>query len=226
MKNNLQIMTHDLIISSIALAPGVLTIVVQYLIISFIYQNVEYKLMALSPLILIPFLFIFIVFLFRCFLPKVKEGRFKMELNKGFIAWAINLALGRSIRIFQLQDLIYSSYTLKYLYWRAMGANIAFGINSSMYVNLVDLPLIEIGSGSMIGDEVQISCHLIADNHIYLKKIIIGKESFIGINSKLGPGTKIGNHCKIGPWNFLLRHKIKDYQEVAPYTYFNEKSKG
>ncbi len=103
-----------------------------------------------------------------------------------------------------------------------MGAKIAFGINSSMYVNLVDLQLIEIGSGSMLGDEVQIGCHLIQDNHIYLKKVTMGKNSFVGINSKLGPGTKVGDNCMIGPWNFLMRHKIKDGTELAAFTYFQK----
>jgi acetyltransferase-like isoleucine patch superfamily enzyme len=93
-----------------------------------------------------------------------------------------------------------------------------------MYVNLVDLQLIEIGAGSMLGDEVQVGCHLIQGNHIYLKKVVIGENSFIGINSKLGPGTKIGDNCMVGPWNFLLRHKIKDNTELEPFTYFQKNS--
>ena len=103
-----------------------------------------------------------------------------------------------------------------------MGAKIAFGINSSMYINLVDLQLIEVGKGSMLGDEVQVGCHLIQGNNLYLKKVIIGKNSFVGINSKLGPGTKIGNNCIVGPWNLLMRQKIKDNTEVKPFTYFNK----
>jgi NDP-sugar pyrophosphorylase family protein len=224
MKNPFGTIFSDTISSSITLTPGILTFIIEYNIIAWLLDRIQFKILAFTPLLLIPFIFIAIIFGIRLCLPNVKEGRFPMTMNKGFIAWGLNLSLGRSIRVFQLQDLFYSSYVLKFLYWRAMGAKIAFGVNSSMYVNLVDLQLIEIGAGSMLGDEVQVGCHLIQGNHIYLKKVVIGVNSFVGINSKLGPGTKIGDNCMIGPWNFLLRHKIKDNTELEAFTYFQKNS--
>jgi acetyltransferase-like isoleucine patch superfamily enzyme len=155
----------------------------------------------------------------------MREGTFSMNMNIGFLAWALNLALGRSIRIFQVQDLIYSSYTLKYFYWKAMGANIKYGINSSMYVNMIDLPLISIGSGSMIGDDVQISCHIMFDGRLYLKKVTIGENSSVGVKCQIGPGTKIGNNCEIAPWNILARRKIKDNEKIKIFQFFQKLEK-
>jgi acetyltransferase-like isoleucine patch superfamily enzyme len=222
MKSNKIIILSDLISSVITLLPGVFTFVLQYLIITWVYSKFHSVIVASAPLLITPFIFILFIYLIRISLPKVKAGRYKMDFNKGFIAWALNLALGRAVRVFQLQDFIYSSFTLKYLYWKAMGADIAFGVNSSMYVNLVDLPLIKVGKGSMLGDEVQIGCHLIQDNAIYLKEVTVGENTFIGINCKLGPGTKIGNNCLVGPWNFFMRNRIKDDEKIEAYEYFKK----
>jgi hypothetical protein len=215
----------DLVCSFITILPGFATVVSIIGLFIQIYQQTQSLLLAGLGFLIAPFLFILVVWIIRLSLPTVKEGRYKMNFNKGFLAWVLNLALARSIRVFQLQDFVYSSYILKFLYWKAMGADIAFGINSSMYVNLVDLKLIKIEEGSMLGDEVQIGCHLIINNQILLKKVRIGKNSFIGINSKLGPGTTIGNNCQIGPWNFFMRNTISDGSKVEPFTYFQRNKK-
>jgi len=224
MKNKKLIFLGDLMSTFITTLPMLMTVLI--LVIS--YQKLSLTcnnfLVALVLVLIFPLLFIQCIFIIRLILPKVKEGTFSLGLNRGFIGWYLNLALGRSIRVFQVQDFIYSSYLLKYLYWKAMGANIEYGVHSSMYVNLVDLQLINIKAGVTLGDEVQVGCHMMIGDKIYLKKIFIESDSFIGINSKIGPGTKIGKSAFIGPWNILMRKKIKDNEKVEAFTFFGSES--
>ncbi len=166
-------------------------------------------------IILLPFTFILGCYLVRLALPPLKKGHFPLGLNKKYITWGAHLSLGRSIRVFQLKDFIYSSYILKYLYWKAMGAKIAFGINSSMYVNLIDLPLITIEKGVTLGDQVQLSCHIIANGKIVLGEIKIGEGTFVSFETSIGPMSKIGKNCFIGPGQKHLKLKLKDGEKTG-----------
>lgn len=103
----------------------------------------------------------------------------------------MHLSLNRSIRIFHIQEFIYAFYTTRYLYFKAIGANIDFNVTTAINAELVDLPLITIKKGATISDHVRIAPHLITGNKLLLTKITIGENSFIGANSKIVARTRI-----------------------------------
>ncbi len=180
--------------------------------------NTSWILIILSPLSLV-LSFIFIVGILKTFIPKLKRGVTKVGLNKNFIAWYLNLGLERSIRVSQIQELILSFSIFKFLYWKAMRANIAFGINSSVYVNLIDLSLITIEEGCTIGDRVTISCHTLTKDALILRPVTVKKNSLIGTHSKLYLGTEIGENSMIGGNNVLFKKKFPDNSKVSPGEY-------
>jgi acetyltransferase-like isoleucine patch superfamily enzyme len=188
--------------------PALLTFTALFSICNLLKVIIIYKIIISA--ILLPFLFILSCFIVRILLPRLKKGTITPGANKKYLTWALHLSLGRAIRIFQLKDLIYSSYLLKYLYWRAMGANIAFGVNSSMYVNIIDLPLVTIEKNVTLGDQVQLSCHILANGRLVLGEIFIGENSFISFDTQIGPMTKIGKNCFVGPDQNHIKLKLKD----------------
>ncbi len=165
----------------------------------------------ISPLVL-SLLFILICFLFQRVLPKMKPGIYRPGVSKGAIVWHLNNSLAQGLEIASLKMLIFSNKTLKWLYFRAMGAKIAFGIFSSTLVTFREYPLITIGEGSSIGAYCHISCHNFQGEKILLAPIVIGKNVFIGMKTLIGPKTTIGDDVSIGGNNNL------SFDTVAPNT--------
>ncbi len=137
----------------------------------------------------------------RLFLPPLTKGLFPFGWNRGFLAWCFHMALSRSGDISGLKLLIQSSAVLKFLYWRAQGAKIAFGINSSMTLAMVDYPMIQVGAGSTLADGVFMTAHTFVGDKILLAPIVIGKNVFVGYNCFLSARTRIGDNVRIGIHN-------------------------
>lgn len=211
--SNPMIALMDLVALVIMCLPMVMTIIAESLILKSLGLSLLSS--VFIGILILPFLFIIGCFLVRLCLPKLKKGQFPVGLNIRYAAWGMHLALNRSIAVFQLKDFVFSSYILKWLYWRAMGAKIAFGINSSMYITMVDLPLLTIERGVTIGDKVHIACHILTNGKILLGEVKIGEGTFIGIESTIGPMSKIGKNCFIAPEQKLFRARVKDGESVG-----------
>ncbi|MBD63702.1 MAG: hypothetical protein CME62_00720 [Halobacteriovoraceae bacterium] len=215
-------MNIKIIADIIAIIFSYLPVFLTYFIVlfSFSYQvGQENYVMAFLSLIAIIPVFFALIFFFRLFIPKMKPGVYSAGLNKGFAAWFFNLALNRAIRISQLQELIFSSYILKFIYWRIMGAKISFGINSSMYVDFVDLPLITIEPDCSITDKVHIAGHTFTGDKLLLGRVHIKKNSFIGMNCVIGPRSTIGENCYIGLNNRIFRENIADGSKIDNFEW-------
>ena len=96
---------------------------------------------------------------------------------------------------------------------------VPFRFVSSLYIQIVDYGLIEIGEGTILTDEVQLSAHTMIKNKLWLKKIYIGKNVYVGTKSFLGLGTQIGDNCIIGLHNFLFNDKIPEGTHIAPFAW-------
>jgi hypothetical protein len=163
--------------------------------------------LLLFPLVLTG-AFIAAVAVLRLMIPPLRPGKYPVGPNRDCLAWYFHLALGRAIRLGLLQDLIYAFFLSKFLYWRAMGARIPFGVQSSMHVGLADLSLITIGPGCRLGDRVEIFCHVAVGNEIIIGPVRIGRDTEIGARSLIGPYTHIGDNCSIGMGNLLSKTRI------------------
>ncbi len=163
--------------------------------------------LPLFPLVLAG-VFIATVALLRLLIPPLRPGKHQVGPNRDCLAWYFHLALGRAIRLGLLQELVHAFFLSKFLYWRAMGARIPFGLQSSMHVGLTDLSLITIGPGCRLGDRVEIICHLAVGNEIIIGPVRIGRDTAIGARSVIGPYTQIGDNCDIGMGNLLSKTRI------------------
>lgn len=131
-------------------------------------------------------------------LPKMQEGYYAAPLSKGFYLWIIYLALNRLVFLLPIKNLILYFAVLRYLAFRALGAKLAYATSISADVDFVDLPLIEIGEGCVIGAGSMLTGHYLNKGNLYLGKIKIGNNVNLGGYCRIAPGVEIGDDCWIG----------------------------
>ncbi|MBL6990753.1 MAG: hypothetical protein ISR65_13290 [Bacteriovoracaceae bacterium] len=158
--------------------------------------------------------FVVAVAIFRLFIPKMKPGIYKIGISKGFAAWYLTLCLGHSVRMFGLQPFFFTFYITKFLYWRAMGAKVAYGFNSSLFLTLADYPLITIDKGCSFGAYVHIACHSFLGDKLFLAPVHIGEDVYVGMNVIIGPKTKIGKGSWIGMNNVFMQDSVPEYTKI------------
>jgi NDP-sugar pyrophosphorylase family protein len=175
-------------------------------------------LLLASPLILM-MSFIFICFVFQRALPKMKPGLYRPGASPQIIVWHLNNALANALENAGLKIPIYSFHTTRWLYWRAMGMTVPFGVVCSTLVTFREYPLITIEKGVSFSAYNHISCHTFEGERLMLGKLHIGENTFIGMNTTVGPRTTIGKNCFIGAHNILYFDKVADNQKIENFEY-------
>lgn len=146
--------------------------------------------------------FISITFILQRILPKLKPGLYRVDQpHPQIIIWHLNNCLGDALDISGLKPLVFRFYITKYLYWRAAGAKIEFGIISSILLTMREYPLLSIKKGTCLSGFVHVSAHTFQGDKLLLAPIEIGSNVFVGMNSIIGPKTKIGDNAWVGANN-------------------------
>jgi hypothetical protein len=177
-----------------------------------------YLVLALLPLIAMCSLIVS-VRVVRLFLPRMKKGLYTLGLNRGFVSWYMHLALSRAGDLSGLKPLMQSFYLFKFLYWRAQGARIAFGVNSAMGVSIVDYPMIEVGPGGTLSDGVALSAHTFVGDRILIAPTVLGRNVFVGLKSLIGARTRIGDDVWIGLHNIIAGDKILSGTKIENFAW-------
>ena len=186
-----------------------------YLIKSQIYLGI-----ILLPMV-ISLLYIGLCFSIRLLIPKLKPGTYNVEKDSMVVVWYMHMSLSRSLNATGLKAIIRSSNILKFLYYRALGAKIAYTANYSTDLEIIDPSLITMEKNVIIGGRCLIGCHLIYDNKLVLKPIHIKENAFVQLNNNIGQGTTIGKSAIIGNGNILYNIEIPDNYKVANFAWRN-----
>ncbi len=201
----------DVLIVILCYAPFIIAVCLTYCSLSKI-ENVYIKI-ALIPFLL-QLYFVFSIFLFRVLLPTLKAGVYPMSFNKGFLTWLAHSMLTRSARSFGLHYLLHSTALMRWLYWRALGAQVPYNMGNSYKVTIHDAQLISIGPDSTLAEDVEISCHLVRGDKILVAPVRIGEGVFIGRDTYVGPRTRIGNRAWIGMKNTLNNATVLEGEKI------------
>lgn len=177
-----------------------------------------YLVLALTP-VLAALTLIVAVRVVRLFLPKLRKGLYDLGLNRGFLSWYLHMALSRSGDHSGLKPILQSFYILKFLYWRAQGARIAFGVNSAMGLSIVDYPMIEVGTGSTLSDEVTLSAHTFVNDRILIAPVKLGNRVFVGYESVIGARSRIDDDVWIGIHNIIVGDKIETGAKLENFAW-------
>jgi hypothetical protein len=153
--------------------------------------------------------FLLVLLAFRLCIPKLSQGVYPIGLNKGFISWYLHLSLSRSIKIAHIKDLLYSSNITRYLFFKAMGANISFNTTFAINCDISDFSLITIKDSSTISDHVKINAHLISNGKVFLSPVVINKNCFIGESTKINARVKVAAGAVVAPNSYLANTRVK-----------------
>ena len=198
----------DLLCLPITIGPGAVAWSTALVYVRHFWNHSCFWALTLPLPLIIYFSYLVTVVALRMIIPKMKKGVYPSELNRGMLAWYLNLALNRSAYVSGLKPLIQSFHFTKFLYWRAMGAKIAFNVNTSIGITLVDLPMITIGPGCTIAENSHISCHTFVGDRLLIAPLELGKNVFLGMNCIVGAGSRIGDDTTIGVFNKIHGEKI------------------
>ena len=174
--------------------------------------------MVPAPLVLTG-VFLLVTWLMRLAIPRVKPGVYAIGTGREFMAWYMCLCLGHGVRIAGLQPFFFTFYLTKYLYWRAMGARIAYGVNSSLFATLADYPLLTIGRGCTLGAGVFIAGHVFVGNQVHLGTVTLGDNVFLAKDVVIGPRTVIGSGSWIGMKNMLLNDQLPENTRLEDFAW-------
>ncbi len=209
----------DLIMFPLSVGPGAVAWISVAAYLRYIWDCKYFFACALlSPFILI-FVFVLTVFVLRLLVPRLKKGIYAMGVNSGTLAWACNLALSRASEVAAVRPLLNAFFWTKFLHWRALGMKIDYGVNTSIGVSFVDLPMITIRKGGTVSEGVHIACHTFVGDKLIIFPVEIGENVFIGMNCTIGPKTKIGNGAWIGMHNVIGGDQIADGAKIESYAW-------
>jgi len=215
-KNQLNLSTMliiDCISVIFSLLPNVIAFGLTGLFLYYFYLS-TLLVVFVAPFVLF-FSFIAIIYIFRICLPKLKPGRYKKTLNTTVVSWFCHFALGRAAKLSGLIRFLQAFNITKFLYWRALGANVSFYITSSYDIDFVDSPLISIGKGVTIGSETSLSCHADIGNCLILGRVTIEDDAFIAMSNTIGPNTTIKKGAWVGFGNALTNQVIDEKQKLS-----------
>jgi acetyltransferase-like isoleucine patch superfamily enzyme len=209
----------DLIMFPLSVGPGAVAWGgVAYFLRHFWSHQYFFLWALLAPFVLI-FGFIGSVFVLRLLAPRLKKGVFAMGMNAGTLAWAANLALSRASEVAAVRPLLNAFFWTKFLHWRALGMKIDYGVNTSIGVSFVDLPMITIRKGCTISEGVHIACHTFVGDRLFVAPVEIGENVFVGMNCTVGPKTKIGDGAWIGMSNLIGGDIIAEGTKIDSYEW-------
>ena len=214
------VIVTDLMGGLLAIAPGALGWATSFVALRSTWgSDFAFFAVAVATPLIAALTMIAVIAVTRLALPPMRKGVYRAGLNRGMLAWYCAMALNRASKVSGLHSLIHSSNLLRFLHYRALGARIAYDVQMAIDVTLVDTPLIEIGSGAVIADEVTISCHTFVGDRLVLKPVKIGSGAFVGARTLIGPGAKLGPDAWIGAGNLVAAALIEPGQKIPSFAW-------
>ncbi|NMO13922.1 hypothetical protein HPC49_08450 [Pyxidicoccus fallax] len=214
-----RVLLVDLITMTFSLTPALAAWWTFALYLRWSWEQPAFPLWALLAPGVLAGAFLAVCWLVRLCIPRMRPGTYKMEMSRDYLAWFMTLCLGHSVRISGLHPFFFSFYVTKYLYWRAMGARIAYGVNSSLFAMLADYPLLTIGKGCTMGANVLVIGHMFLGDKVMLGEVNIGDNVFLAAGAVVGPRTTIGARSWIGMHNKLLKDTLPEDSRVENFEW-------
>lgn len=125
-------------------------------------------------------------------LPRLRSGTYAMTDMKVQAVWGLRYLLTRLLFLGPMTAMIQYSVLLRWLAWRAMGAQTELGSMISGDVPLPDMGLVSVGRGAMVGSRSRLSTHSVAGGRLVLGRIELGRGAVVGGDCNVGPNTVIG----------------------------------
>lgn len=166
-----------------------------------------YGLLALSP-VAAALVLIGVIGAVRAVAPAMKASMVPLGLNRGMVSWYCQMALGRAAKVAGLSTLIHRVGFLRVLYYRALGARLGRGVRFGRGVQILEAPLVSIGAGTVLSDEVIITCHIFVGDKLVLRPVAVGERVVLGPRCRIAPSSVIGDDARVGADSIVGADKI------------------
>lgn len=103
-------------------------------------------------------------------------------------------------------------FILRPFFYRLYGARIESGV--AIGGKLVDISLITLKKGSGVGADAMILGHVIANDEIYIGKVVVCENAVVGAKSLVLPGVVIGEEATIGAMSLVTSGRTIPANEV------------
>lgn len=87
--------------------------------------------------------------------------------------------------------------------YKLLGARI--GPDTVIGGTILDPPLVEIGSNTIVGEDVLVFCHAVEGRHLSHYPVRIGSNVTVGARSILMPGVTLGDHAMVAVGSVVLK---------------------
>ncbi len=134
----------------------------------------------------------------RLCLPRLEAGRYPFPMHRRAVAWLLHFSLQRIVYLPSWRHLLFAFSTFRWALLRALGARVAFDLDTSSDVLILDAPLMTLEAGAMVGAGSTLSGHVIEQGVLVLGAVRLGRGAYVGSSVLIGPGTTIGEHATVG----------------------------
>lgn len=140
-----------------------------------------------------------LAFLVRVCLPRLEPGEYPFPNHRMSVSWALTFALSRVVYLPLWSFFIFGFSTLRYLLLRALGAKVAYQMNTSSDAVVLDPQMMEIGPETMLAADTLLAGHLVEKDVLKLGRVVLGEgvQALGGV--KIGPNTRVGPFTQLGP---------------------------
>ncbi|MBM3270336.1 MAG: hypothetical protein FJZ01_22100 [Candidatus Sericytochromatia bacterium] len=162
--------------------------------------------LGLAPLYALLFVVLLLAMagIVRTALPALKPGSYPFPGHRQSGAWLAHFALMRVMSFPLWSRLVFAFSSLRWLWFRSLGARAAFDMRTAVDITVTDPSLVEVGQGSMLSAGTFLAGHFIENDHLLLAPVRVGKGAQLHGQVTLAPGAEVGEDAVVGPGTTLL----------------------
>lgn len=166
---------------------------------------------------------VIIIACLRVLVPRPQPGSHLVKFNGPYLRWMISSSFARVAMnpVFRAPYWFLSS--TRFLYLRALGAQLGLGVAVPSSVLVRDPCLMEIGRGAQIEPGVIFESAVHSAGRVHVETIRVGGGTLIGAHVVLMPGASVGHDARIGPGAYIGTHvRVGVSSAIGPCAVLSE----
>lgn len=159
----------------------------------------------------------------RILVPRPRPGSHLVKFDGPYLRWLVSSSFARVAMnpVFRAPYWFLSS--TRFLYLRALGAQLGLGVAVPSSVSVRDPCLMEIGRGAQIEPGVIFESAVHSAGRVHVETIRVGGGTLIGAHVVLMPGASVGHDAKIGPGAYIGTHvRVGVSSSIGPCAVLSE----
>lgn len=153
-------------------------------------------------------LWIFLILCLMAFiLPNPKAGAHKLG-SRNMVYWYLHFQFARVWNFPPIKHVLFSFVVLRTLFLRCCGAQIAWTVGASNFLQISDPFMISIDRNVTIGIDVLIAGHTFSGDRLFLMPVQIESDVMIGAKCSLSPGSKIKKGAQVDRYCQILPRAV------------------